>query len=392
MSVGVVIPAAGNSTRMQLQDGNKTFLQVEGIPVIIHTLRAFAKCPFVDHIVVVARPADIPEIERLVTEWEVAKVQAITSGGKERQDSVYCGLKALNSETTEWVFIHDGARPLVSLETLEKVYASVQQHKAVGVGVPVKDTIKVVEDGIVESTLDRAKLWAIQTPQAFAYELILKAHGEAERLGIVATDDCALIEREGHKVHLVEGQYENIKITTPSDLRVMEAMIDSGKNQRTAVGFGFDVHRLVSGRKLVLCGVEIPFEKGLDGHSDADVAVHALMDALLGASGLGDIGRHFPDSSAEFKDISSLILLSQVKKLLAKHTINNIDITIVAQKPKIAPYVEQMRISLAAVLGISSETINIKGTTTEFLGYTGRGEGIAAYATCALQSSNSYSS
>jgi 2-C-methyl-D-erythritol 4-phosphate cytidylyltransferase/2-C-methyl-D-erythritol 2,4-cyclodiphosphate synthase len=215
----------------------------------------------------------------------------------------------------------------------------------------------------------------VQTPQGFDVALIREAYAAAEGEGFLGTDDGGLAERAGHPVTIVEGSYRNIKITTQEDLPM-----------ETRIGTGFDVHRLTEGRKLVLCGIEIPFEKGLLGHSDADVAVHALMDAMLGAAAMGDIGRHFPDTDDAYKGISSMILLQKVRELIEQEgfRLGNADITIMAQRPKLSPYIEKMRTNIAAVLGMDAGSINVKATTTEKLGFVGRQEGIAAEAVCTI--------
>ncbi|MBQ8562832.1 MAG: 2-C-methyl-D-erythritol 2,4-cyclodiphosphate synthase [Firmicutes bacterium] len=228
-------------------------------------------------------------------------------------------------------------------------------------------------------TLDRKSLFQVQTPQGFASEILREAYEQAYRDGFLGTDDASLVERLGYRIALTEGDYANIKITTREDLPM-----------EIRVGTGYDVHRLTEGRKLILGGVDIPYEKGLAGHSDADVMVHALMDAMLGAAGLGDIGRHFPDTDPQYKGISSLKLLQIVNQRLheAGYELGNADVTIIAQKPKLAGYIRQMEENLAQALAADCRQINVKATTTEKLGFTGRGEGIAAEAVCIIKSKN----
>lgn len=375
MKTGVVIAAAGSGRRMGA-DGNKVLLSLMGKPIIAHSLELFASLPEVDELVVVTRDVDLKIMDRIVRKFAADKPVQVVVGGRERQQSVYKGLKAL-AANTDWAIIHDGARPYLTADVVYQALQAVKKHQAVGIGVPVKDTIKQVRDGFVVETLPRPELWAMQTPQIFAYDLILRAHVEAKRRKLTATDDCALLEELGQPVFIVPGDYENIKITTPEDLPVCNTFF---------IGYGWDVHRFAANRPLILCGVEIPSEKGLLGHSDADVAVHALMDALLGALGRGDIGEHFPDSDPRFKDISSLTLLKRVITLLQgdKLAVNNVDITIMAEVPKLSPYKDAMRAKLAGLLEISERRINIKATTAEGLGFVGRQEGIKATAAVSL--------
>jgi 2-C-methyl-D-erythritol 4-phosphate cytidylyltransferase/2-C-methyl-D-erythritol 2,4-cyclodiphosphate synthase len=228
----------------------------------------------------------------------------------------------------------------------------------------------------------------VQTPQAFDRELLVTAYNQAMKDGYLGTDDAALVERLGIKVKFVPGNYQNIKITTPEDLQFAETVLGRRQEAKNMIraGIGYDVHCLVPERKLILGGVEIPYSFGLEGHSDADVLLHAIKDALLGAAALGDIGRHFPDTDGRYKGISSLKLLIKVREILSKngYIVNNIDATIVAQKPKLAPYIAQMNANIAAALGVDGRKINVKATTTEGLGFTGQGQGIAAYATATI--------
>lgn len=378
MRVGVVIAAAGSGRRMAAlgTEENKVFLPLDGKPVIAHSLECFATMEEVAEIVVVTQAMDQDRMMELAKRILPEKAVQVVIGGKERQESVYRGLQTLNS-STEWVIIHDGARPYITLDLVRSALEAAKKYSAVGVGVPVKDTIKRVQGGFVQETLVRSELWAMQTPQVFSYDLILGAHAEAVEKGLLATDDCALLESLDHPVHIVQGDYRNIKITTPEDLPQKEIFM---------VGFGYDVHRLVEGRPLILGGVEIPYERGLLGHSDADVVTHTIMDALLGAMGQGDIGELFPDTDPKYKGISSILLLEHVLIILEKEKVrvNNLDITIIAQKPKLAPWKAPIKAKLAQVMGIRESQINIKATTTEGLGFVGREEGIATQVVVSL--------
>lgn len=376
MAVGVVIAAAGSGRRMGVE-GNKVFLPLNGQTVIAHSLECFMGMPEVSEIVIVTRDIDQSSMEELARETAGDKPIRIVLGGQERQESVFNGLKSLEPET-DWVIIHDGARPHITQELVRKGLAAAKEHQAIGIGVPVKDTIKRVKQGFVRETLPRPELWAMQTPQIFAYDLILDAHRQAERSGLVATDDCALLESLGHPVYIVEGDYGNTKITTPEDLPQEDVFL---------VGMGYDVHRLVKGRPLILGGVEIPSEKGLLGHSDADVVSHTIMDALLGAMGLGDIGELFPDTDPKYKGISSLLLLEHVLAVLREKQLRiiNLDITVMAQRPKLAPWKGAIKASLAKIMGIRESQLNIKATTTEGLGFVGREEGMACQVIVSLR-------
>lgn len=381
--VGVIIAAAGSGTRMK-SELNKVLLPLAGIPILVRSIMKFTQYDWVEEIVVVVKAEDETTIAQLMTEWNITKLKRLVVGGEQRQDSVYAGLQALDSQL-DAVMIHDAARPLIRNEDLERIYQALDEHDAVGIAVPVKDTIKQVDDNlIITQTPDRNTLWAIQTPQAFSYNLIMQAYGATLHNGWQVTDDCALVEKLGHRVKLVSGSYTNIKITTPEDMLTAKAFLqeDGGEQPMIRTGFGYDVHQLVADRELVLAGVKIEHSLGLLGHSDADVVTHVIMDALLGAAALGDIGKHFPDNDPQYEGISSLVLLAQVvDKLNAKNLhISNIDVTIMAQKPKLLPYIPQMCRSLAEVLQIAEDQINIKATTTEKLGFVGREEGIAAQA------------
>ncbi len=335
------------------------------------TVEACAACGFFDFIYVVTHIDYVIECRNVLP-----PTVTVVAGGKERQDSVSRGLSALMADhpETDYLLIHDGARPYVTAKVIQHTLDQTIQTGAAVAAVPVKDTIKLLgKEGI--STPDRNLMFAAQTPQGFEAKLILQAYELAERQGFLGTDDAQLVERLGHKVSLAEGSYANIKITTPEDLP-----------RQSRVGTGFDVHALVEGRPLVLGGITIPHEKGLLGHSDADVLTHAIMDALLGAAGLGDIGQHFPDTEVAYKGISSMVLLKKVVALLEEKGLQlaNIDATIIAERPKMAPFHDAMIQSLANALGCDTGQINIKATTTEKLGIPGREEGIAAEAVCIL--------
>ena len=371
--IAVIIAAAGIGSRMNT-DVPKQYLNVDGKPMFLKTTEMFRENSDIDDIIVVTNSDYHKECETLLKASGINA--AVVVGGKERQDSIYEGLKQL-PEDTDYVLIHDAARPFVTQELIQETIASVIEKKAVVCAVPVKDTIRMKTEQEKSETMDRSLMYAVQTPQAFEKKLIVEAYEKAYRDRFYGTDDATLAERAGHTVHMIDGSYDNIKITTRGDLPV---------NQEMRIGTGFDVHAFETGRKLMLGGVEIPFEKGLSGHSDADVLIHAIMDALLGAAGCGDIGQHFPDNEQKYKGIASLVLLEKVAEIVASkgYEVGNIDAVVIAERPKIAPYRNEMIKMTANALGISEDKVNIKGTTTEKLGFTGREEGIAAQTVCTL--------
>lgn len=380
MKIGVIVAAAGSGRRMGAE-GNKVLLPLDKKPVLQHSLECFSQMVEINEVVVVTREVDLEAVQKLAQAAIPGRNVQVVVGGAERQESVYLGLQALSSDT-EWVIIHDGARPFITPELVRKGIAAVKERGAVGIAVPVKDTIKRVKEGLVVETPPRAELWAMQTPQIFAYDLIIKAHLEAREKGLLATDDCALLEALGQDVQIVPGDYGNIKITTPEDLP---------RQDKFLVGFGYDVHRLVEDRDLILGGVKIPYEKGLLGHSDADVVTHAVMDSLLGALGKGDIGELFPDTDPKYKGISSIVLLREVVSIVQRERliINNLDITIQAQRPKLASWKGLIKSNLAKELQITEGQINLKATTTEGLGFVGREEGIAVQTVVSLKTKQS---
>jgi len=393
----VVLAAAGSGRRMGL-GMNKAFLLLEGVPVIVHNLRQVSMVKNVDRVLIVVRPEEVEEGAAILKNYEARYFPnlcwEVVAGGKERQDSVANALKLID-EKEEFIAVHDGARPFATPDIFERVFAAAQRWGAAVAGVAVKDTTKVVDDGgKIITTLERSKLRAIQTPQIFRASLLKKAYENLFKEKIDVTDDAGAVELLGIEVTVAEGSYTNNKITTPDDLIWAQALLNEREGKRMnddcrllmRVGSGFDVHCLVAERKLILCGVEIPYELGLAGHSDADVAIHALMDAMLGAVGRGDIGQHFPDTDIQYKGADSMLLLRKITDLLAEDgwQVGNADITIIAQKPKLAAYREQMQHNIAAALGVPEGAINVKATTTEKLGFTGRGEGIAAQAVVAV--------
>ncbi|MGI6736418.1 MAG: 2-C-methyl-D-erythritol 4-phosphate cytidylyltransferase [Anaerovoracaceae bacterium] len=365
-TIGVLIAAAGSGTRMGLPQP-KQFYPVGGVPIVARAVRAMRASPLVDRVWVVSSAAQQARCREILRAYAPGLTDGLAVGGATRQESVRRGLALAD---TDIVLVHDAARIYVTPDIIAAVAAAAVESGAAVCGVPVRDTIRD-ETG----TLDRSRLTAVQTPQGFDRQLLVRAVEEAAACGRQGTDEAGLVEALGHSVRVVPGSYSNIKITTREDLPM-----------ETRVGCGYDVHRLTAGRPLVLGGVTIPFDRGLLGHSDADVLVHAVIDALLGAACLGDIGRHFPDTEARWKDISSLLLLRETGDKIAAegYAITGIDGTLLAQRPKVAPYLPQMKENMAAALSIPTAVINLKATTTEGLGFAGREEGMAAQAVCTL--------
>ena len=362
----------------------KIFENIKGISVICRTLEAFNQAECIDSAVIVCRREDERELRELAVGF--SKPLRWTNGGNTRQASVLQGLKAAPS--SDYYAIHDAARPLISPDDIERVYRDAIVHKASALAVAAKDTCKVVdEDDFVKSTPDRATLRMVQTPQVFERELLLSTWRKAGHTAAIFTDDCQMMEHFGVPVHLIEGNYSNIKITTPEDIYVASALVErKSVKMDMRIGSGYDVHRLVAGRRLILCGVDVPFEKGLLGHSDADVAAHAIADALLGAAALGDIGKLFPDGDMAYKDADSMVLLAEVCRRISEEGYypGNVDVTIIAQRPKLATYIDIMRANVAEACRIPIKDISVKATTEEHLGFTGAGEGISANAVCMI--------
>ncbi len=388
MKTIAIIPAGGAGKRLKA-DVAKQYLLLNQTPVVAHTLQVFQNSKIIDEIILVLPSADLASApQNLTDKYGLKKVTKIVAGGKERQDSVRNGLAAIDNKC-DFVLVHDAVRPFVTEKMIRQVVVAAKVTGAASVGVKAKDTIKETgKDNVVEITIPRQNLWLTQTPQAFKLKVLKKAYKEAYDKKFYGTDDASLVERMGIKVKMIAGSYDNIKITTPEDLIMAKALIKnkSGGKMQIRIGCGYDSHRFVTGRKLILGGVKIPYTMGLQGHSDADALLHAVCDALLGAAGSGDIGRHFPDTDPQYKNISSMILLDRVRKIIADKgfTINNIDATIIMEKPQVAPFVDKIIHNIAKILNIPTADINIKTKTNESMGFVGRGEGIAVTAVAAL--------
>lgn len=381
MSVCAVLLAAGSGRRMQAAD-NKILLKIAGKTLLEHCLRAISESGAVDAVVLVIRECDEDRIAALTADYPLPI--RFVYGGAERQDSVMNALRTISGDT-EIVAVHDAARCLASPKLFADCIASAREYGSGVAGRRVYDTVKRVDGDRIVGTLDRNELVMIETPQTFRTELIRKAYEKAYADGFYGTDDAMLCERIGEQPRLVISETVNTKMTDPRDMEY-GAYLMQKQNGQMRIGQGYDAHRFAEGRKLILGGVEVPAERGLLGHSDADVLTHAVMDALLGAMALGDIGKHFPDTDERYRGISSIELLKHVGKLLADNdaAIVNIDATLIMQAPKIAPYREQMQKNIAEALGIDITCVSVKATTTEKMGFEGRGEGASATAVCML--------
>lgn len=381
-----IIPAAGSGTRMKLNHP-KQYHPLAGAPIIIHTMGVFLASPVIGQIVVVVPADKLDETKELFEDHGLDDPRIeITAGGRRRQDSVFNGLQLIHPEI-DTVLVHDCARPLVSLKLIEDCYLAAVEYGAAIAAIPVKDTLKKSDDeALITETVDRSEIWQAQTPQAAKVSLLYDAYrknGDAD-----FTDEAGLLEQAGIPVKLVEGSETNLKITRPEDLAIAEKLLlNTDMKPAFRIGHGYDAHRFAPDRDLVLGGVSIPHSQGLAGHSDADVLTHAICDALLGALGAGDIGKHFPDSSDTYKNIYSISLLEKVIELLESSncTLANLDATIICQRPKLADHIEQMRKTIAEACKADIQRINIKATTTEKMGFTGREEGISSHAVVLIQ-------
>lgn len=379
MAVTILIAAAGRGERLG-KGKNKTLIAIDDKPILAHTIDVFQNMDEISEIVIVTGKNEIDETNEIVRSFGFSKVKSVVCGGNTRQQSVMNGLNAV---TGDIVAIHDGARPFITPDIVRASIAAAKKHGAAVTCIPVTDTIKIAHDTAVKDTPKRSTLFAAQTPQSFETSLIRKAYENAAKHDLSLTDDASAVEALGKTVAITPGSAENIKITTAHDLE-MAQMKSTKKTPR--IGYGIDVHKLTCDRKLILGGVEIPHKTGLLGHSDADVLLHAICDALLGAAACGDIGKHFPDTDEKYKSISSIKLLSHASNLICEmgFEISNIDATLTCQKPKLAPYIDKMRQNIADTCKIDISRINVKATTTEKLGYEGREEGITAHAVCVI--------
>lgn len=369
MGTAVIVVAAGRGSRMG-GDLPKQWQMLAGKPVLAHVFAAFAGM----RVLLVIHPEDRARAEALGV--------PLVEGGATRDASVLAGLRALEGAGIETVLIHDGARPLISPGLIKRLVAALETHDGAAPALPVTDALWRGQDGLVAGTVDRAGLYRAQTPQAFRFGPILAAH-LAHPGG--ALDDVEVARAAGLDVAIVEGEEANLKLTYPGDFARAEAIL-KGRDMDVRLGNGYDVHAFCEGDHVWLCGVKVPHTKALLGHSDADVGMHALTDAIYGALAEGDIGRHFPPSDPQWKGAASHIFLSHAIGLAAErgYRLGNCDVTLVCERPKIGPHALAMQQELARIMGVDAGRVSVKATTSERLGFTGREEGIAAIATATL--------
>ena len=388
MKIAALIVAAGRGTRAG-GEVPKQYALVGGAPVLWHTVKAFRQIDKITDVLVVIHPSDQAAYGTCFSP-ALEKLRPPVSGGATRQASVLAGLEALVSNKPDYVLIHDAARPFISHDTIMRVIDALLTNPGAIAAVPLADTLKRADSsGLVSATLDRTGLWRAQTPQGFRFDAILKAHRDAAAAGIHDfTDDAAVAEWAGLDVALVEDSPSNIKLTTAEDIAAADRRLRSVMHEtyETRTGTGFDVHKFCEGDHVWLGGVKIPHTHMLDGHSDADVVLHALTDALLGAIGDGDIGQHFPPSDSKWKGAASRLFLEDAARRVRERggKIVNVDVTVLAEAPKIGQHRAAMQAAVAAALGLTPDRIGVKATTTEGLGFTGRREGIAAMASATI--------
>lgn len=389
MSTAALIVAAGRGSRAGSADGvPKQYSPLGGEPVLAHSVAAFAAQPEIGDIVVVIHPDDTSLYQAAVQPF-LERLRPPAMGGALRQDSVLAGLDALSPRTPGNVLIHDAARPFVDRSLIDRVIRSLDDHAAVLPCLPVTDTLKRASGGHVGGTIDRRGLWRAQTPQGFRYASILAAHRAAAGVDAEFTDDAAIAEWFGIEVALVQGSEANRKLTTAEDLAAADELLLLRRAARLSsvrIGTGYDVHAFGPGNAVMLCGVRIPHQKKLVGHSDADVGLHALTDALLGAIAEGDIGVHFPPSDERWRGAASELFLKHAAAMVRARggEIAHVDVTFLCESPRIGPHRDAMRARLADILKLAIGQVSIKATTNEGLGFVGRGEGIAAMATATV--------
>jgi len=377
MKVVALVVAAGRGVRFG-GPTPKQWLDCAGTPLLARTLSALAAAPLISHILTVIHPDDLAAYEAALAA-SGADALAPAFGGESRQISVRKGLEALMAQRPDIVLIHDGARPFVSVGLVSRAIAAAEAHGAAVPGVAVTDSVKQVEETRIVASPDRAALRTVQTPQAFRFDLILAAHRAASRLDM--TDDAAVAEAAGHAVHIFEGDPVNLKVTTMSDLETAARRFAPAVSD-VRVGQGFDVHAFVEGDAVWLGGVKIPHSHKLDGHSDADVVIHALCDAIYGALGDGDIGAHFPPSEEKWRGAASSIFLEHAAARVRARggVIAHLDVNLVCEAPRVGPHRDAMRARIAEIAGISVNRVGVKATTAEKLGFVGRREGVACMA------------
>ena len=373
-----LVVGAGEGLRFGA-DVPKQYHQCAGQAVMRRSLKAFLNHPEVNSVHAVIHPSHHDFYDEAI---RGLSLPAPVEGGATRQESVARGLESLAADAPSRVLIHDAARPLVDHGVISRVLAALETSPGAVPALAVADTLKRGDGEFIDTTVDRRGLWRAQTPQGFRFEDILTAHRQAGAEEL--TDDAAVAERAGLAVAIVEGAEDNFKVTRTGDLIRAERVLGFGE---VRTGMGFDVHRFGPGDHVMICGVAIPHDFGLEGHSDADVGLHAITDALLGAIGAGDIGSHFPPSDPQWKDADSAVFLRHAGERVGARggSISNIDVTLVCERPKIGPHREAMAGRVAEILGLAVDRVSVKATTTESLGFTGRGEGIVAQAVATVR-------
>ena len=393
-TVAAVIAAGGTGTRMNAR-APKQFLEISGKPILLRTVENILSMEAVSQVIISLPAKHIAEARSILNRQPMRIEAECVPGGSTRQESVHCGVRRVRPDV-DIIMVHDAVRPFCDRDMMQRVLEAAWEKGAAVPGLPATETIqRVSQKGRVLATPPRRELYAIQTPQAFRAEILQTALLQASKGGFTGTDESSVVRWAGCPVFVVAGAPDNIKITSPLDLEIADLLITRNsrkgddatmKESGYRIGQGIDYHRLVKGRKLILGGVTIPFEMGLEGHSDADVLIHAVCDALLGAAALGDIGQHFPDTDPANRGRSSIEFLKEVlaKLAAAGWKIRNVDATLLAQKPKLASYMPVMQKNIARSLGLDTEDVNVKATTTEGLNAEGRGEGISAQAIALL--------
>ncbi|MCX6542891.1 MAG: 2-C-methyl-D-erythritol 4-phosphate cytidylyltransferase [Acidobacteria bacterium] len=388
MYVAAIIAAGGRGERLGA-GRPKQLIEIAGQPMLQRSAQLLAAHPEVTEIVVVLPPDLVGRPPNYLL--TLGKPVRIVEGGRRRQDSVANGFDVVQ-ERADIILIHDAARPFASADLISRTIAAAVETGAALAALPASDTVKLAsgetppQGPLVERTIPRDRVYLAQTPQAFRTD-VLRAAIAAGRAGVLATDEAALAEAAGYPVRLVMGDATNLKITTMDDLTVARALTERrGAVAGIRIGAGYDLHRLVEGRLLILGGVTIPAERGLAGHSDADVLSHALTDAVLGAVAMGDIGRHFPDTDPQWKGASSLAMLAHAVALArgAGYLVSNVDAVVIAEHPRLSPHIDEIRESLATVLGVEVSRVSVKGKTNEGVGEIGRGEAMAVHAVAVL--------
>jgi 2-C-methyl-D-erythritol 4-phosphate cytidylyltransferase / 2-C-methyl-D-erythritol 2,4-cyclodiphosphate synthase len=375
-----LVVAAGRGTRLGAPLP-KQYLPLAGEPLLRHTLRALAAHQRISGVRAVIHPDDREHYEHAARGLDLL---APVAGGVQRQDSVRLGLESLETIDPDMVAIHDGARPFVESALIDRVLDALAATPGAIPALALADTLKRGRDGRIAETVDRSQLWRAQTPQGFRFREILAAHRAAA--GLELSDDAAVAERAGLAVSLVQGSETNLKVTAPDDLARAEGLLLARLGD-VRTGQGFDVHPLGAGDHVWLCGIKVPHEHALIGHSDADVGLHAITDAILGALGAGDIGQHFPPGDPKWRGAASDKFLRHAAGLVSKRggRIAHVDVTLICERPKVSPHREAMIARIAEILGLARDRVSVKATTTEKLGFTGREEGIAAQAIATIR-------